>query len=154
LDRPGEAWLNSPANPVDIAARVRETLFREDWASKAMGMEFVAFGRGHATIRMAVRRDMLNGFGMCHGGIISTLADTAMAFASNSHNVMSVATSLAIDFVAPARLDDSLTAEARESATTSRTGVYDVRVTNQRGELVALVRGRVHRFKDRSVFSE
>ena len=134
-----------------IAERTREVLWRDDFASQALGMEFLELRPGYAKLAIVVRRDMLNGFGLCHGGLLTTFGDTAMAFASNSHNEMAVATHLAIDFVAPARLDDRLIAEAREVARTKRTGLYDMTVTNQQGSLVAMLRGRVHRIPGKAV---
>lgn len=134
-----------------IAERTREVLWRDDFASQALGMEFLELRPGYAKLAIVVRRDMLNGFGLCHGGLLTTFGDTAMAFASNSHNEMAVATHLAIDFVAPARLDDRLIAEAREVARTKRTGVYDMTVTNQHGSLVAILRGRVQRIPGKAV---
>lgn len=134
-----------------IAERTREVLWRDDFASQALGMEFLELRPGYAKLAIVVRRDMLNGFGLCHGGLLTTFGDTAMAFAANSHNEMAVATHLAIDFVAPARLDDRLIAEAREVARTKRTGVYDMTVTNQHGSLVAILRGRVQRIPGKAV---
>ncbi len=134
-----------------IAERTREVLWRDDFASQALGMEFLELRPGYAKLAIVVRRDMLNGFGLCHGGLLTTFGDTAMAFASNSHNEMAVATHIAIDFVAPARLDDRLIAEAREVARTKRTGVYDMTVTNQHGSLVAILRGRVQRIPGKAV---
>ena len=93
---------------------------------------------------------MLNGFQICHGGFITTLADSTFAFACNSYNELTVAAGIVVDFLAPARLDDVLTAEAREVSRAGRTGVYDVSVRNQRGELVAVLRGRSHSIRDRS----
>lgn len=134
-----------------LAERTREALWRDDFASQAMGMTFLDLRPGYAKLAMTVRRDMLNGFGMCHGGMLTTFADTALAFASNSHNEIAVAVNLSIDFPAPARLDDQLTAEAREVTRTKRTGVYDVTITNQRGAVIALLRGRVQRMPGKPV---
>ena len=124
-------------------------LFANDRASKAMGMRIVAISEGAAFLEMPVRDDMLNGFDICHGGFITTLADSAFAFACNSTGEMTVAAGLTVDFLAPARAGDVLTARAFEVVQSGRTGVYDITVTNQRGEQVAMVRGRAHRMKDR-----
>ena len=134
-----------------LAERARTALFEHDHASQACGIACVLIAPGTATMTMTIRHDMLNGFGICHGGFISTLADTAMAFASNSRNEMSLATNFALDFIAPGRLDDVLTAVASEIARTGRQALYDVRVTNQRAELIALMRGRVHRLRGKTV---
>jgi len=100
---------------------------------------------------MTVRTDMLNGFKICHGGFITTLADSAFAFACNSANQLTVAAAIAVDFIAPAQEGDRLTAEAHELSLSGRTGVYDVKVLNQEGVLVAVLRGRSHRLKDKQV---
>ena len=102
---------------------------------------------------MTVRPDMLNGFRICHGGFITLLADSAFAFACNSRNELTVAAGIVVDFVAPAREGDLLTAVARELSLAGRTGVYDVKVTNQRGETIAFLRGRSHKLKDKQVVS-
>ena len=130
--------------PQQMADRVREGLFANDRASKAMGMQVLDVTPGQATVSMIVRPDMLNGHETCHGGIIATLADSAFAFACNSHGEMTVASGFNIDLVAPARLGDVLTARCTEVAKAGRTGVYDTKVNNQRGERIAVFRGRSH----------
>ena len=134
-----------------VAERTREALWRDDFASQSLGITFLELRPGYAKLEMTVRREMLNGFGICHGGMLTTFCDTALAFASNSHNEKAVAVSLAIDFVTSARLADQLSAEAREVTRTRRTGVYDVTVTNSQGTLVAVMRGRVQRMPDQPV---
>ena len=124
-------------------------MLANDRATRALGMEITSMGPGHATITMAVRADMLNGFDTCHGGYITTLADSAFAFACNSRNTMTVASGLSVDFLAPGREGDVLTARAVEVSLAGRTGVYDVVVTNQRGESVAVFRGRSYAIKGR-----
>jgi acyl-CoA thioesterase len=114
-------------------------------------MRIVDIGPGRATLEMTVRDEMLNGFDICHGGFITTLADSAFAFACNSRNEMTVAAGLSVDLVAAARAGDVLSARAAEVHQAGRTGVYDMTVTNQRGELVACARGRSYRLKGRSV---
>ena len=96
---------------------------------------------------MTVRADMLNGHAICHGGFIFTLADSAFAFACNSYNLTTVASGCTIDFLAPAREGDVLTAVAHERSVSGRTGVYDIEVTNQHGETIALFRGKSYRIK-------
>ena len=122
-----------------------------DRASKAMGMRIVAMSEGAAFLEMTVRDDMLNGFDICHGGFITTLADSAFAFACNSTGDVTVAAGLTVDFLAPARAGDVLTARAFEVVQAGRSGFYDITVTNQRNEQVALVRGRAHRMKGQRV---
>jgi acyl-CoA thioesterase len=114
-------------------------------------MRLESIGPGHARMSMAVRPDMLNGFKICHGGYITTLADSAFAFACNSYNELTVAAGIVVDFIAPARDGDLLTAEALEVALAGRTGVYDVTVKNQRDEVIAVLRGRSYRMKDKQV---
>ena len=114
-------------------------------------MQVDAMGPGYARLSMTVRQEMLNGFKICHGGYITLLADSGFAFACNSYNELTLAAGIVVDFVAPAREGDRLTAEAREVTLSGRTGVYDVTVTNQRGEIVAVLRGRSHRVKGKEV---
>lgn len=137
--------------PQQVADIVREGMFANDHASRALGMQILAAGPGTATIAMTVRKDMLNGFGICHGGLITTLADSTFAFACNSQNHLTVAAGLTVDFLAPAHEGDVLTAVAREVSLSGRTGIYDVEVTNQHGKRVAVFRGRSSRLKDRTV---
>ena len=96
---------------------------------------------------MTVRDDMLNGHAICHGGFIFTLADSAFAFACNSYNLNTVASGCSIDFLAPARLGDVLTAHAQEKGASGRTGVYDIVVTNASGQNIALFRGKSYRIQ-------
>jgi acyl-CoA thioesterase len=130
-----------------LAERVAAGMYARDRASQAMGMQIAAIGPGYAELTMTVRADMLNGHAICHGGFIFTLADSAFAFACNSYNLTTVASGCAIDFVAPAREGDVLAAMARERSVSGRTGVYDIEVTNQRGETVAYFRGKSYRIK-------
>lgn len=134
-----------------LADRVRDTMLADDAASRLLGMRVAEIGPGRAVLTMAVRADMLNGFGICHGGLIATLADSAFAFACNSRNALTVASGFGIDILKPAALDDVLTATAEENALGGRTGLYDVTVSNQRGERVAVFRGRSYRLGDRKV---
>jgi len=137
--------------PQQIAEAVRDGMFANDRASKGMGMEVTAVAPGAATLTMRVREDMLNGFDICHGGFITTLADSAFAFACNSYNELTVASGFAIDIVAPARLNDTLTAVASEISLAGRTGVYDITIRNQQQQLVAVFRGKSYRIKGKPV---
>jgi acyl-CoA thioesterase len=134
-----------------LAERVAAEMFANDRASQAMGMQIVSVGPGRAELTMKVRADMLNGHATCHGGFIFTLADSAFAFACNSANMTTVASGCSIDFVAPARENDVLTAIGVERSLSGRTGVYDIEVRNQNGETVALFRGKSHRIKGQIV---
>jgi len=130
-----------------LAERVRDGMYRNDRASKSLGMTVESIAPGHATLRMTVRDDMLNGHDICHGGLITTLADSAFAYACNSYNEFTVASGFAIELLAPGRAGDVMTARCVEVSRAGRTGVYDCEVTNQRGERVALFRGRSHTMK-------
>ena len=138
-------------DPQALAERARDAMYRNDAASHGLGIEIAAISPGHATATMTIRPDMLNGFGMCHGGFIVTLADTAFAFACNSFNVMTLACGLDAEFLLAAQLGDVLTARAGQRSQAGRLGVTDVVVTNQRDEQVALMRGRSYRVKGKAV---
>ncbi len=130
-----------------LAERVADSMYERDTATQALGIRIAHVGPGYAELAMAVRADMLNGHEICHGGFIFTLADSAFAYACNSYNLNTVASGCAIEFTAPARAGDVLTARAHERQLAGRTGVYDVEVANQRGETVALFRGKSYRIK-------
>lgn len=130
-----------------LALRVAQSMYARDTATQALGIRVVHVGPGTAQLAMTVRRDMLNGHAICHGGFIFTLADSAFAYACNSYNLNTVASGAAIEFTAPARADELLTARAHERQLAGRTGVYDVEVANERGEIVALFRGNSYRIK-------
>ena len=130
-----------------LAESVAASMYARDTASKALGMRIVRVEPGFSELTMTVRADMVNGHAICHGGLIFTLADSAFAFACNSYNLSTVASGCAIEFIAPAREGDVLTARARERQLAGRTGVYDVEVANGRGEMVALFRGKSYRIK-------
>jgi len=128
-----------------IAERVAGEMFARDSASQSLGMQVKEVRPGYARLTLIVRPDMLNGHAICHGGVIFSLADSAFAFACNSHNQNAVASGCSIDFLAPAKAGDELSAEAVERALLGRIGVYDVTVTNQEGRVIALFRGRSYR---------
>jgi acyl-CoA thioesterase len=128
---------------MERARRVGETMFAVDHASKnTMGMELLSCEPGRAVIRMTVRDVHLNGHQICHGGFIFTLADSTFAFACNSYNRNTVAAGASIEFLKPAHAGDVLTCEGLEQVMSGRHGVYDMKVTNQRGEVVAMFRGK------------
>ena len=116
-----------------------------DRAGQALAMKIEAVAPGTASLSMAVREDMVNGHGICHGGFVFTLADTAFAYACNSQNYSAVAAGARIEFLAPGHLGDRLVAAARQVVQGGRTGVYDVVVSNQEGKQLALFRGNSHR---------
>ena len=130
-------------SPHERAAKVGQTMFAVDTASKdTMGMELLSCEPGRASIRMAVQPLHLNGHQICHGGFIFTLADSTFAFACNSHNKNTVAAGCSIEFLRPAHVGDVLTCVGAEQSLSGRHGIYDMRVSNQRGEVVALFRGK------------
>ena len=137
----------TPHEAQALAQSVATAMYARDRASQSLGMTIAAVGPGHAELTMTVRQDMLNGHAICHGGFVFALADSAFAFACNSYNLTTVASGCAIDFVAPAHEGDLLTAVAQERSVSGRTGVYDIEVTNQRGERVAFFRGKSYRIK-------
>lgn len=128
-----------------LAELAGRAMYERDPASQALGMTLDAIRPGYARMRMRVREDMLNGHGTCHGGFIFTLADSAFAFACNSHNLNTVGAGCTIDYLAPGRAGDVLVAEATEQALAGKTGVYDVVVTDAEGRRIALFRGKSHR---------
>lgn len=117
-------------------------MWAADVASRALGMELVEVTDGGAVVRMAVRDDMVNGHGICHGGLVASLADSAFALACNSHGVATVAAGFDVTFLRPARAGDVLTATALERAREGRSGLCDVTVTTPDGRVVAEFRGR------------
>jgi acyl-CoA thioesterase len=137
----------SEPTPQQVAVHVRDSMLANDRATKALGMQVVEVAPGRAVLTMTVRDDMLNGHDICHGGLIATLADSAFAFACNSYNELTVASGFAIDLLAPGRLGDVLTATCAEVSKAGRTGVYDTEVRNQRGERIAVFRGRSYTMK-------
>ncbi|MBB3220631.1 hydroxyphenylacetyl-CoA thioesterase PaaI [Pseudoduganella umbonata] len=128
-----------------LAEAAGAAMFARDPASRGLGMTLDAIRPGYARMSMRVREDMLNGHRTCHGGFIFTLADSAFAFACNSHNHNTVGAGCTIDYLAPGRAGDLLTAEAVERALAGKTGIYDVDVVDQDGRLVATFRGKSHR---------
>lgn len=143
--------MTASLSPQQLADAVRERMHARDRAAQALGIRFLAVGPGSATLQMTVRADMLNGFDICHGGMVTALADTAFAYACNAYNEMTVASGLSVDLLAPAREGDVLTASAREVSLAGRTGLYDVDVVNQRDERVAAFRGRSYRIKGKQL---
>ncbi len=135
----------------ELAEATRDAMWDDDHASQGLGMEVLAIGPGSATLSMKVRRDMLNGHELCHGGLIATLADSTFAFACNAYNELTVASGFDINLLAAARLGDVLTATASEVSKAGRTGVYDIQVRNQHGDAIAAFRGRSYTMKGKPV---
>lgn len=138
---------NFGADPQALARAVGAVMYERDTGSQAMGIRLEEIRPGFARMTMAVRPDMLNGHGLCHGGFIFTLADSAFAYACNSGNHSTVASGCAIEFLAPGIQGDVLQAEAVEQSRTGKTGVYDITITNQDGKRIALFRGKSYQIR-------
>jgi acyl-CoA thioesterase len=135
----------------DAARRARsavQSLYRTDHASRSLGIEVIEVALGSVRATMTVRQDMVNGHGMCHGGIIFAFADSAFAFACNSHGIPMVAAGAGIEFLAPVLSGERLTASASEISRDDRHGLYDVCVTDASGRAVAHFRGRCSRLRN------
>jgi acyl-CoA thioesterase len=128
-------------NPDELARACADAMWADDRASRGLGMSIDAVTPGTARLSMTVAESMVNGLGMSHGGFILTLADSAMAFASNSHGAHAVAQHIAVTYVRPGRLGERLVATAEERLRSDRSGMYDVRVTGDDGTVVAEMRG-------------
>lgn len=127
--------------PQERADRSAAAMWAQDCASQALGMQIAHVGPGTATLTMTVRPDMLNGHGICHGGYVYMLADSAFAFACNTYNQRAVAQSNHVTYLEPVADAERLTARAQETARQGRSGTYDVVVTGDDGRTVALFRG-------------
>lgn len=127
--------------PTERARKSAEAMWANDKASKWAGMEITHVDEGTATLELTVEAHHCNGHAICHGGVIFMLADSAFAFACNSRNQSTVAQHNLINFLAPGKQGDRLTAHAREVSLTGRSGIYDVTVTNQDGQRIAEFRG-------------
>jgi len=128
-----------------LARACADAMYANDRASAALGMEIIEVIEGRAVLAMPVREDMLNGHDVCHGGLIFSLADSAFAFACNSQNHNTVAAGARVEFLAPGKPGDILTATAEQVSQGGRTGIYDVVVRNQNDKTIALFRGNSHR---------
>jgi acyl-CoA thioesterase len=128
-----------------VADQVGRTMYEHDAAAKMLGIRLDEIRPGFAKMSMHVRADMLNGHAILHGGMTFSLADTAFAYACNSRNQKTVALACSITYVIAGREGDTLSAVAQEQAQTGKTGVYDIVVTNQRGEKLAMFRGNSYR---------
>jgi len=132
-------------NAQQLAEHVQQAMLARDTFSRWLGVEVLDIGPGTCTLRMTVRAEMLNGFGVAHGGIVFSVADSAFAFACNTHGRVTVSIENSITYPAAIREEDVLTAVAREEAASERLGYYRVDVTRQGGELVGLFRGTAYR---------
>ena len=132
-------------DPQALAEIVSAAMWSRDRTTQTLSMQILGIKPGYAMVSMPVRGDMLNGHHTCHGGYLFTLADSAFAYACNSHNQNTVASACHIDFLAPAKEGDILEAEAVERSLSGRTGVYDVTVRTSAGKTIALFRGKSYR---------
>ncbi len=128
-----------------LANDVVAHMMQNDFFSKWLGIEVLEIKEGYSKLKMTVRKEMINGFGIVHGGIAFSLADSAFAFACNNRNVLSVALDTAINFIKPVHVDDVLTAEAKELHNGKSTGLYHITITNQNDHVVALFKGTCFR---------
>lgn len=134
-----------------LAKAVAEGIYPRDKASQTLGIEIVEAKDGFATVRMTVRDDMVNFHGTCHGGVLYTLAGSVFAYVTNSDNRAAVVQSGSISYTLPAQQGDVLTAHARLISLSGRSAIYDVDITNQNEEIVALFRGQSRKINGESV---
>ena len=127
------------------AAEIVSRMYENDAFSQWLGIERLEQRPGYCRLRMTVREEMTNGFAIAHGGITYSLADSALAFASNGHGVQSMSIETSISHTRAVKAGDEITAEVEEVNLTRRTGIYNIRVTNQKDQLVALFKGTVFR---------
>jgi len=128
-----------------LAKKVVDHMYDNDLFSQWLGIERVKIEQGHCILKMKVRQEMVNGFGIAHGGIAFSFADSALAFASNAYGRLSVALDCSINFSVAVKIGDELTAIANELSLTNKTGTYLIEITNQRNEKVAFFKGTVYR---------
>ncbi|MDQ3108908.1 MAG: hotdog fold thioesterase, partial [Bacteroidota bacterium] len=129
----------------DLPEKVVSKMYDGDWFSQWLGIERVKVSAGNCVLKMTVRKEMLNGFGIAHGGITYSLADSALAFASNSHGRMAVSVETSISHTAQLHEGDVIIATAEEISISNKIAVYQVKVINQKNETVALFKGTVYR---------
>lgn len=139
--------MTSSLDPQQVAERCAAIMWPDDRAAQGLGIELVRVAPGEAVARMRVRDDMVNGHDTCHGGFIFALADTAFAYACNTFNARTVASGVDINFIAPARRGETLLAHGHARHQGGRSGVYDIEVRNDLGDLIAVFRGRSSRIR-------
>lgn len=137
--------MTEPSDPQTLAERVVAAMVASDNVGRGLGIRVEAVRPGGVRLRMTVRDDMLNAHGLCHGGVLFTLADTAFAYACNNENRSALAVHAAIDFAAAARLGEDLVVDCGAAAGGSRLGVYDAVVATAEGRRVAVFRGTAYR---------
>lgn len=132
-------------NNNEIAKKVVDKMMRDDLFSQWLGISLIEITEGYSKIKMTVREEMINGFGIVHGGVAFSLADSCFAFACNNRNVLSVALDTSINFTKPVHVGDVLTAEAKELHNGKSTGLYHITIKNQNDHIVALFKGTCFR---------
>ena len=129
----------------DQAKNITDKMYASDLFSQWLGIEILESKIGMCKLKMTVRKEMCNGFGILHGGVTFSFADSALAFAANSHGRLSVALECSISYPNPVNVDDTLYAEASEVSMSNKIGIYNIPVSNQKGELVGVFKGSVYR---------
>lgn len=137
----------SELSPQQLAEACAEAMYSRDLASQKLGMKIESVGPGRAVLSMKITDEMIQGHDSCHGGYIFTLADSAFAFACNTYDEATVASGCSIEYLAPGKSGDLLTAIGEERSRSGRTGVYDITVQNQHGKTVALFRGKSYKVR-------
>jgi acyl-CoA thioesterase len=133
--------------------QVVDHMMQHDLFSQWLGIEVLEINEGHSKIKMTVRQEMINGFGIVHGGIAFSLADSAFAFACNNRNVLSVALDTSINFLKPVHVEDVLVAEAKELHNGKSTGLYQITIMNQKNHAIAVFKGLCYR-TDKSLIAD
>lgn len=128
-----------------LAEKVVNKMYNNDWFSQWLGIERIEVKPGRCVLRMSIRKEMLNGFAIAHGGITYSLADSALAFASNSHGKKSVSVETSISHTVSLKEGDTITATAEEMSLSNKIGIYQITIQNQEGKTVALFKGTVYR---------
>ena len=132
-------------NNQKLAVRVVDAMYSNDLFSQWLGIERIVVESGRCVLKMTVRKEMLNGFDIAHGGICYSLADSALAFASNSHGRKAVSIETSISLTVQVKENDVLTATAEEISLSNKIGIYEIKITNQENKIVALFKGTVYR---------
>jgi len=128
-----------------LAKKIVDKMLVDDKFSQWLGIQAIVVEQGHCILKMNVREEMVNGFGIAHGGIAFSFADSALAFASNAYGRLSVALECSVSFAIPVNVNDELTCEAKELSLTNRTATYHIEISNQKKEKVAFFKGTVYR---------
>lgn len=137
--------MENNSSSKELASKVVDKMLAEDKFSAWLGIKKIMSVPGHCILKMTIREEMVNGFGIAHGGIAFSFADSALAFASNAYGRLSVALECSISFAIPLMVNDEITCEAKELSLTNKTGTYHIEITNQKGQKTAFFKGTVYR---------